>query len=240
MIHSKFFYVVFLTLLLGSGCSKNDEMNSAVEKSPSNSKSNVKISNDPNAKFMAQQTSVNSFESSNTYNNYGFAYRYESRSGDGKEYFYKSIQEFMSDDFTNQRHILAETWTEISKEEYLQTREHYDQTRELIDLHPEILQSTPIYQKFLQFLEEQQARRAEFEKKRADFDAEFNRKRAEFDAEFNRKRTEFDKRWTESTRPSPQSKNLDTTHREEVLDDIQIEEPELSDHESQPDNTSVQ
>lgn len=238
MIKSKFLYIVFLTLLLGSGCSKNDQMNSAVEKSSSNSKSNVNINNDPNAKFMAQQTSVNSFESSNTYNNYGFAYRYESRSGDGEEHFYKSIQEFMNNDITNQRNILAETWTEISKEEYLQTRQLYDETRELIDLHPEILQSTPIYQKFLQFLEEQQDRQAEFEKKRAEFKAEFEQQRADFNAEFNRKHAEFDKSWTESMQPSTQSKNLDTAH-EEVLDDIQIEEPKLSDQESQPDNTSV-
>lgn len=236
MIKLNFLHIAFLTLILGSGCSKNDHTNIAEDNSPSHSKSSV--NNDPNAKFTAKQTSVNSFESSNTYNNYGFAYRYESRSGDGEEHFYKSIQEFMNNDITNQRNILAETWTEISKEEYLQTRQLYDETRELIDLHPEILQSTPIYQKFLQFLEEQQDRQAEFERKRADFKAEFEQQRADFNAEFNRKHAEFDKSWTESMQPSTQSKNLDTAH-EEVLDDIQIEEPKLSDQESQPDNTSV-
>ncbi|WP_168396100.1 hypothetical protein [Acinetobacter indicus] len=236
MIQSNFLHVVFLTLLLGSGCSKNDHLNIAGDNSSSYNKSSV--NNDPNAKFTVQQTSVNSFESSNTYNNYGFAYRYESRSGDGKEYFYKSIQEFTNNDITNQRNILAESWVEIPKEEYAQTKQHYDQTREIIDLHPEILQSTPIYQKFLQFLEEQQARQAEFEKKRADFKAEFEKKRADFDAEFNRKRAEFDKNWDESTQSSTKSKNLNTVHNDAV-DDVQMTESELSDHESQPESTSA-
>ena len=236
MIKSNFWHIVFLTLILGSGCSKNDQTNVAEDHSSSQHKSSV--NNDPNAKFIAQQTSINSFESSHTYNNYGFAYRYESRSGDGKEYFYKSIQEFTNNDITNQRNILAESWVEIPKEEYAQTKQHYDQTREIIDLHPEILQSTPIYQKFLQFLEEQQARQAEFDKKRADFKAEFEQKRADFDAEFNRKRAEFDKNWDESTQPSAKSKNLNTVHKD-ALDDVQMTESELSDHESQPESTSA-
>ncbi len=237
MIKSNFLHIVFLTLLLGSGCSKNDQTN--VEGDSSSSHSRTSVNNDPNAKFTAQQTSVNSFESSNTYNNYGFAYRYESRSGDGEEYFYKSIQEFVSNDVTNQRNILAESWVEIPKEEYAQTKQHYDQTREIIDLHPEILQSTPIYKKFLQFLEEQQVRQAQFEKERADFKAEFEQKRADFDAEFNRKRAEFDKNWDESTQPSAKSKNLNTVHKD-ALDDVQMTESGLSDHDSQPESTSAQ
>lgn len=116
MIKSNLWHIIFLTILLGSGCSENDHTNVAGDNSLSHSKTSV--NNDPNAKFTAQQTSVNSFESSNTYNNYGFAYRYESRNGDGKEYFYKSIQEFVSNDVTNQRNILAESWVEIPKEEY--------------------------------------------------------------------------------------------------------------------------
>lgn len=236
MIKFNFLHVVFLTLILGSGCSKNDQTNIAGEKTSSTSESNVNISNDPNAKFIAQQTTLNSFESSHIFNNYGFAYRYESRSGDGEEHFYKSIQEFTNNDITNQRDILAETWVEISKEEYLQTKQHYDQTRNLNDLHPEILESTQIYQKFLQFLEEQQARQAEFEKKRADFNAEFEERRADSDAEFNRKHAEFDKNWDESTQPPTKLKNIDTTHKD-ALDDIQMTEPELADDESQPENT---
>lgn len=224
MIKFNFLHIAFLTLILGSGCSNNDHTNVAGDNSSSHSKSSV--NNDPNAKFTAQQTSVNSFESSNTYNNYGFAYRYESRSGDGKEYFYKSIQEFVNNDVTNQRNILAESWVEIPKEEYAQTKQHYDQTREIIDLHPEILQSTPIYKQFLQFLEEQQARQAQLEKERADFNAQFEQRRAEFDADFNRKRAEFDKSWNESKQPSTQSINPDTTHKD-AIDDIQMTEPEL-------------
>lgn len=236
MIKLNFLHIAFLTLILGSGCSKNDHTNIAEDNSPSHSKSSV--NNDPNAKFTAKQTSVNSFESSNTYNNYGFAYRYESRSGDGEEYFYKSIQEFVNNDVTNQRNILAESWVEIPQEEYAQTKQHYDQTREIIDLHPEILQSTPIYKKFLQFLEEQQARRAQFEKERADFDAQFKQRRAEFDADFNQKRAEFDKNWNEPVHPSTQSKNLDTVHKN-TLDDIQMAEHELVDNESQSENTNA-
>ncbi|MFW1744480.1 hypothetical protein [Acinetobacter johnsonii] len=236
MIKSNFWHIIFLTLILGSGCSKNDQMHAAGDSSSSHSK--TRVNNDPNAKFTAQETSVNSFESSNTYNNYGFAYRYESRSGDGKEYFYKSIQEFESNELTNQRNILAESWIEIPEEEYAQTKQHYDQTREIIDLHPEILQSTLIYKKFLQFLEEQQVRQAQFEKERADFDAQFEQKRADFDAEFNRKRAEFDKNWDESTQPSTKSKNLNTVHNDTV-DDVQMTESELSDHDSQPESTSA-
>ncbi|WP_122902253.1 hypothetical protein [Acinetobacter sp. B51(2017)] len=236
MIKLNFLHIVFLTLILGSGCSKNDHTNIAEDNSPSHSKSSV--NNDPNAKFTAQQTSVNSFESSNTYNNYGFAYRYESRSGDGKEYFYKSIQEFVNNDVTNQRNILAESWVEIPQEEYAQTKQHYDQTREIIDLHPEILQSTPIYKKFLQFLEEQQARQTQFEKERADFDAQFEQRRAKFDADFNQKRAEFDKNWNEPVHPSTQSKNLDTVYKN-TFDDIQMAEHELVDNESQSENTNA-
>lgn len=249
MVKSNFLHVIFLTLILGSGCSKNDHTNVIGDKSSANSKSNVNISNDPNAKFIAQQTTLNSFESSNTYNNYGFAYRYESRSGDGEEHFYKSIQEFTNNDITNQRNILAETWVEVSKEEYLQTEQHYDQTGELVDLQPKILQSTPIYQKFVQFVEEQQARQAEFEKKRADFNAEFEQRRADFDADFNRKNAdfeakfndksaEFDKNWDESTQPSIKSKNLDSAQKE-TLENLEITEPELLDDESQPENSSA-
>ena len=236
MIKSNFWHIVFLTLILGSGCSKNDQTNVAEDHSSSQHKSSV--NNDPNAKFIAQQTSINSFESSHTYNNYGFAYRYESRSGDGKEYFYKSIQEFVNNDVTNQRNILAESWVEIPLDEYVQTKQHYDQTREIIDLHPEILQSTPIYKKFLQFLEEQQARRAQFEKERADFDAQFKQRRAEFDADFNQKPAEFDKNWNEPVPPSTQSKNLDTVHKN-TFDDIQMAERELTDNESQSENTNA-
>lgn len=236
MIKSNFWYITFFALILGSGCSKNDHTNVAGDNSSSHSKTSV--NNDPNAKFAAKQTSVNSFESSNTYNNYGFAYRYESRSGDGKEYFYKSIQEFVSNELTNQRNILAESWVEIPEEEYAQTKQHYDQTREIIDLHPEILQSTLIYKKFLQFLKEQQVRQAQFEKERADFDAQFEQKRADFDAEFNRKRAEFDTNWDESSQPSTKSKNLNTVHNDTV-DDVQMTESELSDHDSQPESTSA-
>lgn len=235
MIKFNFLYVVFLTIILGSGCSKNEPPNVAEKKASSNKQSDLNpevnnepdVSNDPNAKFTAQHTNINSFETSNTFNNYGFAYRYESRSGDAKEHFYKSIQEFTANDITNQRNILAETWVEISKQEYLQTKQHYDQTRELSDLSPKILQSTPIYQKFLQFLEEQQVRQAQFEKKRADFDTEFERKRAE-----------FNKNWNEPTQSAIKSKDEDTTHKN-VIDDIQITQPESSDEDSERENSSA-
>lgn len=246
MIKFNFLHVVFLTIILGSGCSKNEPPNVAEKKASSNNQSDLNpevnnepdVNNDPNTKFTAQHTSINSFETSNTFNNYGFAYRYESRSGDAKEHFYKSIQEFMANDITNQRDILAETWVEISKQEYLQTKQHYDQTRELSDLNPKILQSTPIYQKFLQFLEEQQVRQAQFEKKRADFDAEFERSRADFDTEFERKRAEFNKNWNEPTQSAIKSKDEDTTHKN-VIDDIQITQPEFSDEDSERENSSA-
>ena len=80
--------------------------------------------------------------------------------------------------------------------------------------------------------------KAEFDKKRADFKAEFEQKRADFNAEFNRKRAEFDKNWDESTQSSTKSKNLNTVHNDAV-DDVQMTESELSDHESQPESTSA-
>ena len=195
--------VSLLTLLLGSGCTPH-----------------VKISDDPNEKFTAQQTTINSFENSNTFNNYGFSYHYESRSGNGKTYFYKSIQEFSDNDFTNQRNILAETWVEIEKEEYLQTQQHYDQTGKIVDLHPEILQATPIYQKFLQFLEQQQARHAQFEKERTEFDKAFKHRQAKFDAEFNKNWDSTNKLDTVLTEPDP------VQHSE--LDDVQMVTPDTT------------
>ena len=70
MIKSNFWHIIVLTLILGSGCSKNDQTNVAGDHPASHSQSSV--NNDPDAKFIAQQTTINSFESSNTYNNYGF------------------------------------------------------------------------------------------------------------------------------------------------------------------------
>ncbi len=199
--------LVLLTLLIGNGCSKKDSTHATTAGEEKNASSapvakndRVIMGDDPNAKFTASQTSINSFESSNTYNNYGFAYRYERRSGDGQEHFYKSIQEFTRNDLTNQRNLLAETWIEITQQEWLETKQHYDQTRELVDLNPKLLQSTPIYQKLIQFIDEQNARQVQFEKQRAEFEANFNRQRAD-----------FDKRWNESTQPSSRSHDTEKT-----------------------------
>ncbi|MCU4304788.1 hypothetical protein KTH06_02930 [Acinetobacter ursingii] len=217
MLKQRLIPLVLLTLLIGNGCSKKDSTHATTAGEENNASSapvakdeKVTMGDDPNAKFTASQTSINSFESSNTYNNYGFAYRYERRSGDGQEHFYKSIQEFTKNDVTNQRNLLAETWVEISQQEWLETKQHYDQTRELVDLNPKLLQSTPLYQKLLQFLDEQNTRQAQFEKQRADFDAEFKRRSAE-----------FDKRWNESTQPSSRSP------------EAEIPQPELSDRQQE-------
>lgn len=226
--------LVLLALIVGSGCSKKDHSDvTTVEESTSSSavqaakNDKVIISDDPNAKFTASQTSINSFESSNTYNNYGFAYRYERRSGDGQEHFYKSIQEFTKNDLTNQRNLLAETWVEITQQEWLETKQHYDQTRELVDLNPKILQSTPLYQKLLQFLDEQNARQAQFEKQRADFDAEFNRRSAE-----------FDKRWNESTQSTSRLHGAEMT-QPEVNDNTPAIESDQSSDESQNQDSNA-
>lgn len=226
--------LVLLTLLIGNGCSKKDSTHATTAGDENNSSSvqvgkndRVIMGNDPDAKFTASQTTINSFESSNTFNNYGFAYHYESRSGDGQEHFYKSIQEFTKNDLTNQRDLLAETWVEISKEEWLKTKQHYEQTRELVDLNPKILQSTPLYQKLLQFLDEQNARQAQFEKQRADFDAEFKRRSVE-----------FDKRWNESTQPSSRSHDAEMT-QPEVNDNSPAVQSDQSSDESQKQDSSA-
>lgn len=211
MLKQRLIPLVLLTLLIGNGCSKKDSTPARTAGEENNTSSapvakddKVIMGDDPNAKFTASQTSINSFESSNTYNNYGFAYRYERRSGDGQEHFYKSIQEFTKNDLTNQRNLLAETWVEITQQEWLATKEHYDQTRELVDLNPKLLQSTPLYQKLLQFLDEQNARQAQFEKERAELEANFNRQQAD-----------FDKHWNESTQPSSRSHDAEITQPED-------------------------
>ncbi|WP_343682860.1 hypothetical protein [Acinetobacter baylyi] len=234
MSRQRLIALVLLTLLIGTGCSKKDSTHAATAEEENNASSapvtkdnKVIMGNDPNAKFTASQTSINSFESSNTYNNYGFAYRYERRSGDGQEHFYKSIQEFTKNDLTNQRNLLAETWVEITQQEWLATKQHYDQTRELVDLNPKLLQSTPLYQKLLQFLDEQNARQVQFEKQRADFDAEFKRRSEE-----------FDKRWNESTQPSTRSHDDEMT-QPEVSDNPPEVESDLSSKDSQKQDSSA-
>lgn len=199
--------LVLLTLLIGNGCGKKESTHTTAAGEENNSSSvqvgkndRVIMGDDPNAKFTASQTSINLFESSNTYNNYGFAYRYERRSGDGQEHFYKSIQEFTKNDLTNHRNLLSETWIEITQQEWLETKQHYDQTRELVDLNPKLLQATPIYQKMIKFIDQQNARQMKFEKQRAEFEANFNRQRAD-----------FDKRWNESTLPSLRSHDAEKT-----------------------------
>ena len=226
--------LVLLTLVIGNGCSKKDSTHATTSGDENNSSSvqvrkndRVIMGNDPNAKFTASQTSINSFESSHTYNNYGFAYRYERRSGDGQEHFYKSIQEFTKNDLTNQRNLLAETWVEISKEEWLKTKQHYDQTRELVDLNPKLLQSTPLYQKLLQFLDEQQARQAQFEKQHADFDKEFKRRSAD-----------FDKRWNESTQPTSRTDKAEMIHEDDG-DNTSIVESDQSSYGSQNQDSNA-
>lgn len=227
--------LVLLTFVIGNGCSKKDPIHAATAEEENNASSvpvtkddKVIMGNDPNAKFTASQTSINSFESSNTYNNYGFAYRYEHRSGDGQEHFYKSIQEFTKNDLTNQRNLLAETWVEITQQEWLATKQHYDQTRELVDLNPKLLQSTPLYQKLLQFLDEQNARQAQFEKQRADFDAEFKRRSEE-----------FDKRWNESTQPSSRSHEAEMTQPEVGDNPPEVESDQSNDNSQKKDSSAL-
>lgn len=234
MLKQRLIPLVLLTLLIGNGCSKKDSTHATTAGEENNASSapvakddKVIMSDDPNAKFTASQTSINSFESSNTYNNYGFAYRYERRSGDGHEHFYKSIQEFTKNDVTNLRNLLAETWVEITQQEWLETKQHYDQTRELVDLNPKLLQSTPIYQKLLQFLNEQNARQAQFEKQRAEFEANFNRQRAD-----------FDKHWNESTQPSSRSHDAEIT-QPEVSDNSPAVESDSSSDDSQKQDSSA-
>lgn len=234
MSRQRLIALVLLTLLIGTGCSNKDSTHATTAEEENNASSapvtkdeKVIMGNDPNAKFTASQTSINSFESSNTYNNYGFAYRYERRSGDGQAHFYKSIQEFTKNDVTNQRNLLAETWVEITQQEWLATKQHYDQTRELVDLNPKLLQSTPLYQKLLQFLDEQNARQAQFEKQRADFDAEFKRRSEE-----------FDKRWNESTQPSSRSHEAEMT-QPEVSDNPPEVESGQSSNDSQKQDSSA-
>lgn len=234
MLKQRLIPLVLLTLLIGNGCSKKDSTHATNTEEENNAPSapvakddRVIMGDDPNAKFTASQTSINSFESSNTFNNYGFAYRYEHRSGDGQEHFYKSIQEFTKNDVTSQRNLLAETWVEITQQEWLETKEHYDQTRELVDLNPKILQSTPIYQKLIQFIDEQNARQTQFEKQRAEFEANFNRQRAD-----------FDKHWNESTQPSSRSHDAEIT-QPEVSDNSPAVESDSSSDDSQKQDSSA-
>ncbi|MCH2003902.1 hypothetical protein [Acinetobacter ursingii] len=234
MLKQRLIALILLTFVIGNGCSKNDSTHATAAGEENNASSapvakdeKVTMGDDPNAKFTASQTSINSFESSNTYNDYGFAYHYERRSGDGQEHFYKSIQEFTKNDLTNQRNLLAETWVEITQQEWLETKQHYDQTRELVDLNPKILQSTPIYQKLLQFLDEQNTRQAQFEKQRADFDAEFKRRSEE-----------FDKRWNESSQSSSRSHEAEIT-QPELSDNQQEVESDQSSDDSQKQESSA-
>lgn len=226
--------LVLLTLLIGNGCSKKESTHTTAAGEENNSSSvqvgkndRVIMGDDPNAKFTASQTSINSFESSNTYNNYGFAYRYERRSGDGQEHFYKSIQEFTENDLTNQRNLLAETWVEITQQEWLETKQHYDQTRELVDLNPKLLQATPIYQKLIQFIDEQNARQVQFEKQRAEFEANFNRQRAD-----------FDKRWNESTQPSSRSHDAEKTQSGASNNSPAVESDQSNDDSQKQDSSA--
>lgn len=226
--------LVLLTLLIGNGCSKKDSTHTKTVGDENNSSSalvakndRVIMGDDPNAKFTASQTSINSFESSNTYNNYGFAYRYERRSGDGQEYFYKSIQEFTKNDLTNQRNLLAETWVEITQQEWLETKQHYEQTRELVDLNPKLLHATPIYQKLIQFIDEQNARQVQFEKQRAEFEANFNRQRAD-----------FDKRWNESTQPSSRSYDTEKTQSGASNNSPAVESDQSNDDSQKQDSSA--
>lgn len=234
MFKERLIPLVLLTFLIGSGCSKKDNSNdTAVEKANSSSAQAAKddkviMGDDPNAKFTASQTTINSFESSNTFNNYGFAYHYEIRSGDGQEHFYKSIQEFTKNDLTDQRNLLAENWVEITKQEWLETKQHYDQTGEILDLNPRLLKSTPLYQKLIQFLNEQQARQAEFEKQRADFNAEFNRQR-----------TEFDKSWNESNHQTSRSSDRKTVHEDEPDNSQPAELDQPNDESQKPDPNAL-
>lgn len=195
MFKPYYLYSIFLVLVVGSGCSKNDpsdpsasERKTAISLAPVNKAATINMGHDPDQKFQASHTTINSFQSSNTYNNYGFAYVYERRSGDGQVHYYKSIQEIVIDTFSNQKNILAETWVEISQDEWLQSEQHYKQHGELTDLEPEILQATGIYQKRQQFLQQLQLRQQQFEKERTDFEDRFKQRKAEFDAKFEQHR----------------------------------------------------
>lgn len=196
--HSLYSGLLLLAVLMGSGCSKNDpsdpnssEGKTAISLAPVNTVPTINMGHDPDEKFKATHTTINSFQRSNTYNNYGFAYVYERRSGDGQVHYYKSIQEFVLDNFTNHKNILAETWVEISDTEWQQSEQHYKQSGELIDLEPEILQATGIYLKRQQFLAQQQQRQQQFEHERAEFDARFKQRKAEFDANFAQQHAEI-------------------------------------------------
>lgn len=136
---------------------------------------------------------------------------------------FKNLQKW----FNQSKESIGKTWVEITQQEWLETKQHYDQTRELVDLNPKILQSTPLYQKLLQFLDEQNARQAQFEKQRADFDAEFNRRSAE-----------FDKRWNESTQSTSRLHGAEMT-QPEVNDNTPAIESDQSSDESQNQDSNA-
>lgn len=225
--------IILLMIFTGTGCNKKD--NAALQStekssaSPADVAESIQMGNDPNTKFTAPHTTINSFEHSNTHNNYGFAYVYERRSGDGQTHFYKSIQEFNQNNFSNQRNVLTETWVEISEQEWLKTKQHYEQTGELVDLTPKILQSTAIFVKYQQFLQQQQA-----------LQAQFNKERAEFDAEFKRRQAEFDRNWNEPLPPTSQSSKIKKSSDEvEQTKQEEIPKPSVEQTENQDLSTEI-
>ena len=111
--------------------------------------------NQPESKFTVQNTHINSFEASNTYNGYGFAYIYQQRSGEGEAHYYKLIQEFQEVGFNSSfpdRKILAEHWFEITENEWLETQASYQETSKITDLYPQAFANSSLYQKRLAFL----------------------------------------------------------------------------------------
>lgn len=145
----------------------------------------------PVEKFAAANTTINSFESTNTFNSYGFAYRYEKRSDDNQSHYYKMIQEFEDNHISGRRTILNEAWVEITPQEWLSTQHYYEKTHQIQDLNPKILQSTNLFANMQQFLQQQQARNQRFKAEQAEFMRDFNQRRVDFDKNFNAQLARF-------------------------------------------------